>query len=146
MAMRVATYTNRGAAVSAFLLTLVLVGCSSDRKLDKVIVTGSVTYNSSPIPNGQIRFTPMEGTKGPVSGSRIVDGKYKADGKGGVPVGKHRVSFKAFRPRGGTETNDPDERGVFEQYLPEKYFVNSTIEVTIDDESGTVVKNFELTD
>ena len=57
----------RGLAFTALLLAA-LVGCGGSG-LDKAIVSGVVTFQGEPIPNGDILFYPQPGTSGPVSGA-----------------------------------------------------------------------------
>lgn len=52
-----------------FTVLAVLTGCGPKRDLDKVIVEGTVSYDGQPVINGDIKFYPIEGTKGPVSGA-----------------------------------------------------------------------------
>jgi len=98
-------------------------GCSKKSAIDRVVVSGSVTYQGQPISLGQIRFLPDANTQAPMSGAFISDGRYVVDAKGGVPVGTHRVEILAFQ----TEVSrgaGPDikvQGGSREQYLPEKY-------------------------
>lgn len=134
------------------VVTVAALGCSSE-PLDKVIVEGEVTYAGKPVANGDIQFTPIEGTKGPASGAPIVDGKYVAKAKGGVPIGKHRVMIRGFRaPGGGTKEEDSKlardvsglEGGPREQYIPEKYNKDSELTLTVDGESSRVTKDFSL--
>ena len=118
----------------AFLLALPLAGLSgcgaSNGGIEKVIVQGTVTFDEAPIANGEIRFYPTAGTHGPVSGGPIKDGKYIARGGGGVPVGKHRVDIRAFRPNPRYKGNP--EGGPIVQYLPNKYNAKSTLILTVD--------------
>ena len=108
---------------------------------------GTVTYNGKPIPDGAILFAPT--TALPTAAAVIVDGQYKADGLGGVPVGTHKVQFEAFRtdPLPGRSPQamrfgDTIRR----QYLPKKFNVDSQQQITISPGSRAIVKNFDLTD
>jgi hypothetical protein len=55
--------------VAAVLLSL--VGHGRQSELQKVIVSGKISYAGAPIENGQIYFYPTKKTKGPVSGAPI---------------------------------------------------------------------------
>lgn len=56
---------------------------------------------------GMLRFVPIEaGSELPSTSGRIVDGQYRIDQKGGVPLGKYRVEIDARRPT-GTKTTNP---------------------------------------
>lgn len=121
---------------------LFVMGCggrSSD--IEKVAISGTVTFDGEPVPNGEVRFYPINGTKGPVSGGPIRDGKYKAQAGGGVPVGEHLVDIRGFRPMSKGPA-DP-EGGAVEQYLPTRYNSDSTLTVTIT--SDAKVQDFNLT-
>ncbi|MCS7304408.1 MAG: hypothetical protein NZ602_04795 [Thermoguttaceae bacterium] len=120
-------------------------GCGRSSGPQRVVVTGTVTYNGQPIPNGEIRFVPTGQTKGPISGASILEGKYRADGLGGVIVGTHRVEIRAFR---ADKSVPPDPHGEYprQQYLPKKFNDQSTMEVTIPPDKGTQTFNFDLKD
>ena len=79
------------------LAILLLFGCGSGDEIDRVVVSGTVTFNSEPVADGQIRFVPTYGSKLPVSGSAISAGKYSVTMRGGVPVGKHRIEINSYR-------------------------------------------------
>jgi hypothetical protein len=72
------------------LLFLVICGCSHGPDYPNTTVTGTVTIDGTPVPEGQITFRPA--AQGPVVGGKIVDGKYHCDR---VPLGKNRVTFVA---------------------------------------------------
>lgn len=125
-------------------LATAAVGCGQSSNLDKVVVHGTVTLDGQPIPNGELRFIPSEGTKGSISGSAIKDGVYIAQGRGGVPIGEHRVEIRAYRAASGNAAaSSGSEGGPAEQYLPKRYNDETTLTATIDESTET--KDFELT-
>ena len=132
---------------------MMVIGCGSGGP-ERVIVTGTVTYQGQPLKEGQIRFFPTEGTEAPMSGGDIVDGQYAIRVKGGVAVGTHRVEIVAHRPdprfRELTESLPPNatelERPPGQQYIPEKYNKSTTLEITIPPGSRKTTKDFELTE
>lgn len=126
-----------GACILAALWT---AGCGSESAIDRVPVEGTVTFNGSPVKNGQIRFYPIEGTPGPVAGSPIVEGKYSVVNKGGVPIGKHRVVIEGYEaPAAGA---DADAGSI--QYLPDKFNRQSTLTSEIAAGEPVVVRDFPL--
>jgi hypothetical protein len=134
--------------LSSLTLLAVLCGCSKSG-LEKVIVSGDITYLGEPIKNGEIYFYPTGDTKGPVSGASVKDGHYKAVGKGGVPLGTHRVVIRGFRAATNTSIAAAAakaglEGGIREQYLPAKFNDKSTLEVTISDDSESSSVDFTL--
>ena len=131
---------------AGLLVVSLLVGCGQ-RGPDKVNVRGMVTYGDEPVDNGDILFYPVEGTPGAVSGASISAGRYLANGKGGVPIGKHRVEVRAYRSRAARQnpTNRFEEPGApREQYLPEQYNTKSTLVVSIDGAQPSAVQDFQL--
>jgi hypothetical protein len=127
----------------ATLLAPALAGCSRGGPA-KVVVVGEVRYNGAPLPNGEIRFIPTDGTTGPVSGGTITDGKYVAEGKGGVPVGKHRVEIRSYRPIRNAAIDQSAEGGCTEQFLPSKYNGESTLTATVSAGNAATDVNFDL--
>ena len=128
------------AAIISFVA--VLVGCGgSGSGLQKVVISGTVTLDGNPIVDGNVRFYPIEGTKGAVSGGPIHDGVYTAHGKGGVPVGRHRVEIQAYRPAKGQPSSS--EGALIEQYLPARFNENSTLTAEVSPESEKL--DFALT-
>lgn len=126
------------------LISLTCTGCGKSSGIEKVVFTGNVSLDGQPISNGEIRFFPIEGTEGPVSGSPIVDGTYETKYRDGIPVGKHRVEIMAYRAKGGSVPAEiAREGGATEQYLPPKY--NTSSELTRSVESDTETMDFELT-
>ena len=85
------TFVMRGVGgiFLVFLLAVVL-GCSGGGSRKTGDVSGTVTYDSLPLENGVIQFTPQDG--GPTAGGSIKDGKYTANN---VTVGKNKVEIRA---------------------------------------------------
>jgi hypothetical protein len=136
----------------AFLPLVALSGCGSNGPA-RAVVVGKVTYQGEPVADGEIRFTPVKGTTGPLSVVKIVDGQFRADRLGGVPVATQRVEILAYRadPRyKGQEKNNPPMYSAAEwppkvQYLPEKYNTKSELEFVVEGGHGEVQHDFELT-
>jgi hypothetical protein len=136
-------------AMAATLLS----GCNRDRGPERVIVSGKVTYKGKPVENGAIRFVPAGKSSMPTAGAYIVNGQYVAESQGGIPVGAHKVQIEAYsviRSQNPSMRGSPasrllgDKRG--DQYLPDKYNVNSELEITLPPGSGKFTKDFDLTD
>jgi hypothetical protein len=122
-------------------------GCGGNGGPERVVVSGVVTYNGKPIPDGAILFSPT--TALPTVGGVIVNGKYKVDGLGGVPVGTHKVQFEAFRtvPMPGKDQVRPGFGDTLRrQYLPAKLNADSELQMTIPPGGRQITKNFDLTD
>ncbi len=133
--------------ILSVIALVALFGCGDNSGPDKLIISGTVTFQGAPIEKGQIRFTPTADTKGPTSGAIIENGAYEAKARGGVPIGTHRVQITATRPTGESKPKDlqgldiiPDPQ---EQYIPEKYNTQSEITLTVE-AGGESTHNFDL--
>ena len=80
----------------------ILLGCSGGG-LEKAAISGRITFQGKPIEDGNIRFVPIKGTKGPATVGKIIGGNYTATARGGVPVGTLRVEVEAYRPLPGAK-------------------------------------------
>jgi hypothetical protein len=124
-----------------------LLGCGRGSNIERVIISGTVSFQDKPVPDGMIAFVPVKATKGPTSSAIIKGGRYKVDAIGGVPLGTHRVEIQAFRPLSANRRPNRlphlEDREPREQYLPDKFNRQSTLEVTIE-AKGEPIKNFNL--
>ena len=124
-------------------------GCGTDRGPERTVVSGSVAYNGQPVGNGMIRFVPARGSAMPTALAYIVDGKYQADSRGGVPVGSVSVQIEGYRQLSNDASADAgslSQAPQLVQYIPEKYNARSKLQITIEPGSGRITKDFELTD
>ena len=136
--------------LAAFCLAafvLMNAGCN-DGRLERVPVSGSVSYDGQPVAQGTIRFSPLKGQPVPLSAAQIKDGKYTADSKGGVAVGEYRVVIEAYYKK-TTESNRPLPPGVergstgWVQYMPPKYGKESELTFTVESGSDGITKDFD---
>ena len=129
--------------------SLGLPGCGNSGGLEKVTVEGAVTFDGQPITNGEIQFHPTEGTMGPVSGAPIVDGRYRVEAKGGVPVGKHIVRIEAYGGSGGGSSDEMITSGRSPggrtNYLPPKYHHHSQLTLDVTGDRSVMTHDFHLT-
>jgi hypothetical protein len=111
------------------------VGCA---RSDMVEVSGTVTFNGAPVPDGEIIFFPQDKAVAPAAG-RITKGAYRFMSKAGMM----RVEIQAARSTG---KRDPvDGFLISELYIPAQYNKQSTLsaEVRLDAENHF---DFALTD
>ena len=88
-----------GGLILIFAVCLpVIVGCGPSS--GKRVISGAVTYDGQPVEFGQVRFVPIEGTKGPLYAAPIADGQYRMESRGGVPAGTYRVEVDAQKKTG----------------------------------------------
>ena len=146
---------GRGAlVVMSYVAATMTLGCGA-KSNERVIVAGKISFQGVPIKEGEIRFTPIKGTRGQANIAYIENGEFRFTGRGGVQVGTFRVEVLSYRPIPGAKpytAEQADGRPEIkvgemptEQYLPAKYNKASTLEVTIDSGSYEITKNFELT-
>jgi hypothetical protein len=83
---------RRAAWVATAAVCLGCLGCSGSEK----IVSGTVTFDGKKVDNGMIRFVPIEGTPGGAHAALIVQGDYRIDARGGLPIGKYRVVVEIY--------------------------------------------------
>jgi hypothetical protein len=79
---------------------LAVAGGCNRSELPRRVVFGDVTCGGEKVAFGEVLFVPIEGTPGPATAAVIVDGRYRAGNRGGVPIGKHRVEVSAQRATG----------------------------------------------
>ncbi|MBN2290811.1 MAG: hypothetical protein JXM70_00205 [Pirellulales bacterium] len=135
----------------AILPVTVILGCGGN-DLDRVIVHGNVSFRGEPVADGSALFVPRDGTVGPSVAVKIVDGRYRLDNNGGIPVGSYRVEILAYRKHGGGQHllapaipgDSRDHSDAPQQYLPEKYNLKSQLKISVDAGAGTVTKDFVL--
>lgn len=108
----------------ACLLGIVLLsGCG---RPDTVEVSGNVTWNGAPVPNGDILLV-ADDPHIAAAGGKIADGKYLLRSK----PGKKRVEISAYRL---SDKKTPQGRPIGERYIPERYNAKSELvmDVTFD--------------
>jgi hypothetical protein len=120
-------------------------GCGPSDGIKRVVISGKVSYQGQPVTDGLIVFVPAKGTKGPTASATIRDGTYTVVAAGGVPTGTHCVEIQAYRPV-AAPPNRPASRqdmAAKQQYLPEQYNRQSTLEATVDAKGGNT-QDFDL--
>jgi hypothetical protein len=101
-------------ALGFLALTLGLAGCGSDEP-DLYHLSGTVTFDGKPIPQGKIYFTPdsSKGNKGPAGYATIKDGKFdtKEEGGKGHVSGPMIVRIEGQDPQGAGQKDPKDTSG-----------------------------------
>ena len=127
------------------LATLLVVcpGCGDSG--GRAGLTGIVTFDEKPVPEGSIEFHPIQGTKGPSSGGQIADGEFEIVPRDGLFPGTFQVSITAYRGTGKMQIYEltGEEYEVHEQYLPARYNQQSELSVEVA-ESGKNHFEFHL--
>lgn len=130
-------------------------GCGRGGGIDKSIVQGKISYQGTPLTDGQIRFNPIDGTKGPASIAFIENGQFRFTARSGVQSGKFQVEVLSYRPIPGAKPYTAEQADGHpeikvgdiprEQFIPPKYNAKSTLDVTIEAGNGEITKDFDLT-
>jgi len=124
--------------VGLVLGALMAAGCDGSKLAD---VSGTVTFDGTPVEEGTITFIPADG-QGQTAGGPIKDGKYSAQ----VPVGTMKVSIsypKAVGKKKLYNTPNSPEGTIWKEGLPARY--NEQTELVLEVKSGRNTKDWELT-
>jgi hypothetical protein len=133
--MRTVHANGRPAAAPLLLIsTVVIIGCSADASaprdpLPRVAVSGAVTLDGAPLPEGMIQFNPAPGTEGPPAAGEIRDGKFSIEKPQGPVPGQYKVTISSHPPArisegqapGGAPRRAPET-------VPARYNTESTLE------------------
>jgi hypothetical protein len=128
----------RGLVVLVILLAA--VGCGST---SMTAVSGTVTFDGTPIEKGTISFYPVD-RKSVSTGGSIVNGAYKVD----VPPGTMKVHISMGTIIGYKELYEKgksDKRPLTSEVLPPKYSDMQKTELTLDVAGGSMQKDWNLT-
>src|SRR5690242_5488160 len=118
---------------AALALALSAASCSSENPL--ITITGNVTLDGAPLPEGDILFTPAD-TQFGSEGAKIENGVYRAS----LHPGQSKVQIRATRPVPGKK--GPMGEQLIEDYVPAKY--NDKSELTIDVSKTQNKHDFQL--
>lgn len=126
--------------LALFLVVLSLTGCGKSG-VNRVAVSGKVTFRGQAVPSGMISFTPdaAKGNRGPQGIARIIDGAYSTEdnGKGSV-LGPQLVEIRGL---GGSGSGSGDALP-FSSGKP--LFPPYRTEVDVAEENATI--DFEVPD
>ncbi|MDA0836005.1 MAG: hypothetical protein O3A29_22260 [Planctomycetota bacterium] len=130
-----------------FLAALVaggFIGCGGGAAdaVVRVVVSGKVIKGGQPVAKGRITLYPVEGTKAPTSGAEIMNGEYRIDAKGGVPVGTHRIEVHEYEVKQNIPGR-PSALDIENNILPDQYNTKSKLEIKVDD-GEPIVKDIDL--
>jgi hypothetical protein len=129
------------------LMVLALsIGCN---KTDSTrgSLSGEVKLDGKPLEQGSIMLTPIEGTKGVVTGGEIAGGRYQLSGKSAAAVGVNRVEIRAVRKSGKMVQKPFAPKGEMVEESVEavapKYNSESTLKAQV--KPGENTASFEVT-
>jgi hypothetical protein len=101
-----------------------IVGCGMAAEKKTRAVTGKVTWNGAPLPDGDILFRPEDPSKVPEAGV-IVNGTFEMQAKPGTNLVEIRACRPSkFDPVMGTTAPEP--------YIPQKYNTKTALRVEVN--------------
>ena len=119
-----------------------LAGCSAGNSCS---VSGQVTFDGQPLPEGNIKFDPSGDSAGAAGSAKIQDGRYEIPLDAGMQAGKFLVSVTANKKTGRTVKQFDSTTATMDeivQYIPDRYNVQSQLQVDLN--SGENQQNFQL--
>jgi len=156
-------WSTRPASLLASLLIFATLGlsCGSDDGLGKRYpVSGTVTYNGTPVPKASINFVPNDPKTGRAANGSIIEGAYtlttQESGDGALP-GQYKVTVSATETdlskaaatakKSGMMINQMDiAKAKRTNLLPSKYLLPESSGLTADVKETSNTIDFKLTD
>src|SRR5687767_2313247 len=124
------------------LLCVALAGCSADNSCS---VSGQVTFDGKPLPEGNIKFDPAGESQGAAGAAKIQEGRYEIPLDAGMLAGKFLVSVTANKKTGRTVKQFDSTTATMDeiiQYIPDRYNLQSELQADLT--PGPNQKDFQL--
>ena len=121
--------------------SLALTACGGSGGPPTYGVSGSVTFDEAPLPEGEIIFRAADG-KGQSHAGKIKHGQYAFEST----AGEKQVSITANREVPGEfdESNPGEKSPVIEQYIPAQYSEQTTLKVEVTKSEAENNFDFDL--
>jgi hypothetical protein len=113
---------------------VILAGCGGESAPETLPVTGSVSFDGTPVTQGEIVFRDAAGQTRSCGG-QITDGKFSFD----ASPGSKKVEITARREvPGKMDTSNPGEEvPLMEQYIPASYNTETTLTADVSSDKKT---------
>jgi hypothetical protein len=136
----------RWCCILVLVVLLFESGCQSKNPLNRKAVSGTVTVDGKPVPNGSINFEPLQ-SGGVGSGAVISGGSYRISEEDGLPPGKYRVTIvgiegEAFAAASGKMPGD-EEMPATKSLVPDNWNADGQHNIEVQ-EAGPFVFNFQI--
>jgi hypothetical protein len=99
----------RAISIQVAAAALTVAGCGGGDQVPREAVSGSVTLDGQPLPDGQITFVPETGQN--AAAATIGNGSYSIKRSEGPSPGAHRVMVTRQIPTGKKVPSDPEVPG-----------------------------------
>ena len=103
------------------------------------IITGKVTYDGAPLPDGDITFRTKDANAAATAAGKVKNGSYQINAK----FGDYTVEIRASKlmPLPDGQKGAMGETELHQEYIGERYNTNTELSATV---SGPKELNFEL--
>jgi hypothetical protein len=125
-------------------MVLTVLGCGAKDGIERVVVSGNISFSGKPLEKGQIRFIPTDDSPGPITVETIEGGYYTTEKTGGVPVGVHRVEIRGYDPKVYADAPKGPGSPPIPQLLPKKYNYDSELKATLESGKSEEILDFNL--
>lgn len=131
--MRIAKPRHRARTVFLAVMVLGLLGCGGSG-IEKIQVSGTVTYQGQPIPYGKVMFQPdrTQGNFGPMGVALIENGRFESRSDRGIVPGALKVTVYGHNGKNRDPEYRPYGDPMFEPYTTTLNLTETTEEEIID--------------
>ncbi len=93
----IARLNSRRLLLAGVLSISAIAGCGhKETGLERASVSGVVNLNGTPLPDGTIRFVPVDSNSGPRISVSVVNGSFAATAENGPVVGSNRIEIESL--------------------------------------------------
>ena len=130
------------------LLIVLLSGCGGGSSTQAL--SGTVTVDGQPLKMGEIKFTPFQGTTGPIAGAAIENGLFEvpAVAQGLKTGGTYRVEISSMVGSGewvASPVGLGGKREALKNIVPARYNIETELQITISADPEENTHDFALT-
>ena len=125
-------------------LALALCGCGGGS--GQADLSGEVTLDGKPLPQGSLLLVPTDPSKGGTAGGEIKDGRFALTGKQAPGIGEYKVEIHANKPSGRKVQKAMGKPGELDDELIEAVAsrFNTKSELRVEVKPGGSTTKFEV--